>query len=90
MNIALCWNINILHGYLMSVFGDMSERKRVRIRGIYVEPEWPIEYIAFANERIGHLIEYITFANERIGHLIEYITFANERIGHLPNMWYYS
>jgi hypothetical protein len=28
-----------LHGFAMSVFGDMSERKRVRIRGIYVEPE---------------------------------------------------
>ena len=40
----------------MSVFGDMSDRKRVRIRGIYIEPECPIEYIALANEKIGHLL----------------------------------
>ena len=28
-----------LHGFAMSVFGDMSDRKHVRIRGIYIEPE---------------------------------------------------
>ena len=28
-----------LHGSAMSVFGDMSDRKPVRIRGIHIEPE---------------------------------------------------